>query len=82
MTLDVNGRAAMITSTFTHRTRSLSALAGYGHELTPRVAVAYLIGVAVTDVRRDVHLRRSDNRTGLAVDRRRRCPPSRIDFRP
>jgi hypothetical protein len=52
LTLDVNGRTATIASTFTHQTRSLSASAGYGHELTPRVDVAYLIGVAVTDVRR------------------------------
>jgi hypothetical protein len=52
LTLDVHGRTTTITSTFRHRTRSLSALAGYGHELTPRIAVAYLIGVAVTDVRR------------------------------
>jgi hypothetical protein len=52
LTLDVNGRTSSISSTFTHRTRSLSALAGYGQELTPRVGLAYLIGVAFTDVRR------------------------------
>jgi hypothetical protein len=52
MTLDVNGLTVPITSTFTHRTRSLAALAGYGHELTGRVRVAYLLGVAATDVRR------------------------------
>lgn len=52
MTLDVNGVTVPITSTFTHHTRSLAALAGYGHVLTTRVRVAYLLGVAVTDVRR------------------------------
>jgi hypothetical protein len=52
LTLDVNGRTATIASTFTHHTRSLSALAGYGHELTTRVRIAYLVGIAVTDVQR------------------------------
>ena len=52
-TLDVNGRATTIASTFTHHTQSFSALAGYGHELTARVRMAYLVGVAVTEVGRD-----------------------------
>jgi len=52
LTLDVNGRTTTTTSTFTHHTRSLSALAGFEHELTARMRMAYLFGVAVTDVRR------------------------------
>ena len=52
-TLDVNGRTVAITSTFRHRTRGLAALGGFGHDLTTRVRLAYLVGVAFTDVRRE-----------------------------
>jgi hypothetical protein len=52
-TLDVNGRTVAISSTFRHRTRALAALGGFGHELTTRVRLAYLVGVAFTHVRRE-----------------------------
>ena len=52
-TLDVNGRAVTITSTFRHRTRPFAALGGFGHHLATRVRVAYLAGLALTSVRRE-----------------------------
>jgi hypothetical protein len=48
--LDINGRAATITSTMRHRTRSLAGLAGYTHTMSARVRVVYLLGVARTHV--------------------------------
>lgn len=52
-TLDVNGRTVTIASTFVHRTRALAAFGGFGHPLTTRMRVAYLLGVAFTNVRRE-----------------------------
>ena len=51
--LDFNGRPIAITSTSAHRTRALAVLAGYGHGVTTRVGIAYLVGAAFTDVRRE-----------------------------
>jgi hypothetical protein len=52
-TLEFAGRPLAITSTFSHRTRALVALGGFGHSLVSRVTLAYLIGAAFTSVRRD-----------------------------
>jgi len=53
MTLDIDGRAVAITSTFRHRTRTAAVLGGYSHMLSSRVRVAYLVGAAFTTVRRE-----------------------------
>lgn len=52
-TLDVNGRAVTIASTFRHGTRSFAALGGVGHGLTSRARVTYLAGLAFTRVQRE-----------------------------
>jgi hypothetical protein len=51
-TLDLDGRSVTIHSTFTHRTRTLFALAGYTHSVWGRARIAYLGGAAFTEVRR------------------------------
>ena len=53
LTLDVNGRTAMVTSTLAHRTRAWLMLAGFGHDVTRRVRLAWLAGAAFADVRRE-----------------------------
>src|SRR5262245_7866200 len=50
-TLDINGRPISIMSTFRHRTKTVAALGGYSHVLS-RVRLAYLAGVAFTEVER------------------------------
>jgi hypothetical protein len=50
-TVMVAARTVDITSTFRHRTRTVAALAGFGHRLG-RANLAYLAGVASTTVRR------------------------------
>lgn len=50
--LDIDGRAVTITSTFAHQTRALLALAGYTHGVSSRGRLSYLVGAAVTRVRR------------------------------
>jgi hypothetical protein len=52
-TLDINGRATVITSTLRHHTKTFAALGGYSHMLSSRVQVAYLVGAAFTNVRRE-----------------------------
>jgi hypothetical protein len=51
-TVEFGGVPVAIASSFRHRTRAMSALAGYGHRLA-RVRLAYLAGVALTHVRRE-----------------------------
>ena len=48
----VGSRNVAISSTFAHRTRALTALAGFTHRATSRVQLAYLAGAAFTQVRR------------------------------
>lgn len=62
-TLDLDGRTIAITSTFRHDTRTFAALAGYGHMVSSRVRLAYLLGVAVTTVRREF----ASNAPGLVL---------------
>jgi hypothetical protein len=50
--LDINGRAAVITSTFRHDTRTAAALGGFSHRLSSRARIAYLGGVSFTQVGR------------------------------
>jgi hypothetical protein len=51
-TVTVGSRDVTITSTFAHRTQALSALAGYTHQPGTRVQLAYVVGTALTSVRR------------------------------
>jgi hypothetical protein len=67
ITVDFGGRTIAITSSFRHHTRAFNALAGYGHMVSSRVQVAYLLGVAVTNVRREF----ASNAPGLVL-----VPPS------
>ncbi len=64
-TLDLDGRTIAITSTFRHETRTFAALAGYGHIVSSRVRLAYLLGVAFTNVRREF----ASNAPGLVLVR-------------
>lgn len=52
LSLTVNGRPTVITSTFAHTTRSLSGLAGYTHALGGRVRLSYLGGLSSTRIQR------------------------------
>jgi hypothetical protein len=52
LSLTVNGRPTVITSTFAHTTRSLSGLAGYTHALGARVRLSYLGGLSSTRIQR------------------------------
>jgi hypothetical protein len=62
-TLDIDGRTIAITSTFRHHTRTVAALGGYSHMLSPRVRVAYLVGVSFTEVGREF----ASNAPGLVL---------------
>lgn len=50
-TLDINGLPIAITSAFRHQTTTVAALGGY-HHMIRRVRLAYLAGVAFTEVDR------------------------------
>jgi hypothetical protein len=51
--LEFAGRPIAITSSFRHHTRALNALVGYSHMVSSRLRLAYLIGIAFTNVRRE-----------------------------
>jgi len=61
--LDIEGRTAVITSTFRHHTTTAAALGGYSHLLSSRVRVAYLGGVSLTQVKREF----ASNAPGLVL---------------
>jgi hypothetical protein len=53
ITLEFAGRPIAITSSFKHRTRALNTLAGYSHTVSSRLRLAYLVGIAFTNLRRE-----------------------------
>jgi hypothetical protein len=52
VTVDLDGRSVTVTSTVSHRLRAVLALAGYSQQVTTRVRVAYLAGVAFSRAER------------------------------
>ena len=61
--LDIEGRTAVITSTFRHHTTTAAVLGGYSHMVLSRVRVAYLGGVSLTQVKREF----ASNAPGLVL---------------
>ena len=53
LSLTVNGRPVVITSTLAHTTRSISGLAGFTHALGSRVRLSYLGGLSSTRIQRE-----------------------------
>jgi hypothetical protein len=52
VTADLDGRSITVTSTLSHRLRTIAALAGYAHAVTPRLRIVYLTGAAFSHVER------------------------------
>jgi hypothetical protein len=60
LTLDANGRTVTIASALVHSTRALVVLGGFAHTPLSRLRLAYLAGVARTEVRREFSSTASD----------------------